>query len=529
MTSTPIHIETPLERTAGIDVTRLVPWVVGAVVLAVGLMLIDTLPVGVIHDDGMYVILAKSLATGHGFRWLNVPGAPPATHFPPGYPAVLALLWWIAPTFPKNVLLFKTANALFTGVAAAATARYVQRRFAMSPSAAAAFALVALLGIPTLALSVMVMSEPLFLALLLPTLLLGERVVGGEGTARRDVILLGVLCGAETLVRTHGIALVIAAPLMLATRRRYADAAICAAIAMAVVLPWQLWVSMNAGIFPEPMRGNYESYGAWLIAGVRVEGIGLLARTAQRTSTELAAMFATFIAPAMPGAIRITLLIALGGLAAAGARLYWRRAPVSLLFLGFYAAIVVLWPFTPARFAWGVWPLVFLLPVLGGWELATWRPGTRAMRSLRAFGLASATCVALGYATYTLRGYRGQWWESIPRKNAAILRPVVLWAARETAPGDVIAAEGESAVYLYANRMAVPVQTFTVQEYFRPRTPAENAAAIRAILARYPARAVAVSSPRMWEAARELATQHPPLLVLRDTFPGGIALTPVSR
>ena len=77
--------------------------------------------------------------------------------------------------------------------------------------------------------------------------------------------------------------------------------------------------------------------------------------------------------------------------------------------------------------------------------------------------------------------------------------------------------------------MAVPVQTFTVQEYFRPRTPAENAAAIRAILARYPARAVAVSSPRMWEAARELATQHPPLLVLRDTFPGGIALTPVSR
>jgi hypothetical protein len=123
---------------------------VGAAVFAVGAVLVDGLPVGVAHDDGMYVILGKALATGQGYRWLHVPGAPPATHFPPGYPAVLALLWWLFPAFPANVIVFKLANALFMGVAAAGCFWFVRERFSMSKIGAAIFASVATLGIPTL-------------------------------------------------------------------------------------------------------------------------------------------------------------------------------------------------------------------------------------------------------------------------------------------------------------------------------------------------------------------------------------------
>jgi hypothetical protein len=531
MTTTPLHIEATLDRSARFDATHLMPWLVGAMVLAAGMMLVDSLPVGVVHDDGMYVILAKSLATGHGFRWLHVPGAPPATHYPPGYPAVLALLWWLFPGFPANVLVFKMANAVFSGVAAAGTARFAHRRLGMSASGAAAFSLVALLGIPTLTLSVIVMSEPLFLALLLPTLLLAERIAhdAPSGVKRRDIVLLGALCGVATLVRTHGIALIAAAPLVLALRRRYRDAVLCAAVAVAIILPWQLWVSSHSGVFPMPMRGGYESYGAWLIAGVREEGIGLLARTAARTSAELAMMFATLIAPSIHNALRYVALLMLAALAIAGVRSLWRLAPVSLLFLAFYAAIVIVWPFTPARFAWGVWPLVIALPVLGARDLLGWRPTLPALRMLRMSALAGAACVALGYATYTLRGYRGQWWQSIPRAGAANLRPLVFWAARQTAPTDLLAVEAESAVYLYTGRQTVPVHTFTVQQYFHPRSPSENAAVIRAILATYPVTAVAVSTAAMRAAARELATSHPPALAVRDTFPGGIVLTPTPR
>jgi len=61
--------------------------------LVVGLLAINPYPLGVLHDDAVYAILAKSLATGHGYRYLNLPGEPPATHFPPGYPLFLAALW----------------------------------------------------------------------------------------------------------------------------------------------------------------------------------------------------------------------------------------------------------------------------------------------------------------------------------------------------------------------------------------------------------------------------------------------------
>src|SRR5690349_24054015 len=111
----PVSASAPATRTWP---AWLLPLLVGALAFAAGALIIEAYVVGVVHDDGMYVILAKSLATGRGYRWLNIPGAPPATHFPPGYPAVLALLWWIFPEFPGNVAAFELANAFFMAIAA---------------------------------------------------------------------------------------------------------------------------------------------------------------------------------------------------------------------------------------------------------------------------------------------------------------------------------------------------------------------------------------------------------------------------
>ena len=141
------------------------------VILAIGIALIDALPVGVAFDDGMYVILAKAIATGHGYRWLNVPGTPPATHFPPGYPAFLALLWQVFPKFPANVLAFKTANAILLAIAGGAIVVFARRRFNFSPLAAAGLGIAGCAVIPVLILSTTVLSEPLFLALIIPILL----------------------------------------------------------------------------------------------------------------------------------------------------------------------------------------------------------------------------------------------------------------------------------------------------------------------------------------------------------------------
>ncbi|HEX8849279.1 MAG TPA: hypothetical protein VF761_07105, partial [Gemmatimonadaceae bacterium] len=126
--------------------------------------------------------------------------------------------------------------------------------------------------------------------------------------------------------------------------------------------------------------------------------------------------------------------------------------------------------------------------------------------------------------------YRHQWWASIPRSVTGAGRELMLWIGMHAPRDAVVATEVESAVYLYTGRQSVPVSTFTVQEYFAPRTPRENAAAIREIIGRYRPQAVVVTSTRMRDAVRELALEIPPALAVVDTFPGGgVVLVPTSR
>src|SRR5262245_65579762 len=122
-----------------------VPVLLALVAFVYAVSAIEPLPVGVFQDDGMYVVLAKSLATGEGYRYLNLPGAPNATHFPPLYPAFLALLWKVGPAFPGNIVLFKFANAVLTAIAAALTFLFARRRIGLElvPAALATVAFTA--------------------------------------------------------------------------------------------------------------------------------------------------------------------------------------------------------------------------------------------------------------------------------------------------------------------------------------------------------------------------------------------------
>src|SRR5690349_16293440 len=75
-----------------------------------GLVASSPASVGVIWDDAVYVITANALATGDGYRVIHIPGAPAATHYPPLWPAILSVVWRIAPGFPENVRWMKLLN-----------------------------------------------------------------------------------------------------------------------------------------------------------------------------------------------------------------------------------------------------------------------------------------------------------------------------------------------------------------------------------------------------------------------------------
>ena len=159
----------PAARTTLAD-PRTIGVLVAAIALAIALTAVPNWPAGVFQDDGIYVILGKALATGEGYRYLNLPGAPYATHYPPGYPLFLALLWKVSPQFPQNVALFTFASAGFLALAAFGTFRFAHGRLGLSSLGAAVVAIAGSVSMPAIIFGVFVLSEPMFMAFLLPVL-----------------------------------------------------------------------------------------------------------------------------------------------------------------------------------------------------------------------------------------------------------------------------------------------------------------------------------------------------------------------
>ena len=499
---------------------------VAGVGLVTGLAIVDALPVGVVADDAFYVILARSLATGQGYHALNLPGHPAGTHFPPGYPALLALLSFIAPAFPASVVVFKACNAVFLAASAVLVARLLRRRLEMGAGWCVAVGVVTAVSVPLLILSNLVLSELFFLALVLALLVALERMVDEPASTVR-VILLGVAIGGCALVRTHGVVLVPAAALVLLARRRWRDTLLLTAAAIVTLLPWQLWTARHGGQLPAPLLGMYDSYAAWWLRGVRQLGPSMIGQTVRKTTTETSVMLSVLFSPLRTDAGRAATKVALAALTVAGAIAMRRRIPVTLLFMAGYLFIVLIWPFQTARFVWAVWPLLLAVVVAGGWAAVTQRGWRVPVRVALA---AALVWIAAGYGAYELRGIRGAWWSSLARANAPRMATTVQWVATHTAPGEIVATEYEGAVWLYTGRQALPIIPLTPAQYLRDYSPKENAQeGLEPLLDAYPVRTVVVGTGNAYDAAAFLSTQRPNRLQLRERFAGGAAFTVTPR
>src|SRR5262249_58555896 len=102
-------------------VSRLILAAILLIAAGVNLTLLRPEGFGSYHDDGLYAVLAKALATGKGYKLISLPLEPDQTKSPPVYPLLLALIWRIYPQFPENViwmmLLSVAATLSFLGLA----------------------------------------------------------------------------------------------------------------------------------------------------------------------------------------------------------------------------------------------------------------------------------------------------------------------------------------------------------------------------------------------------------------------------
>jgi hypothetical protein len=506
------------------------PLLAAALVCAVAASLVAPYPVGLFHDDGVYLVLAKSIATGNGYRYLHLPGAPVATHYPPAYPLLLAVLWTLAPRFPANLTIILLANAALLGLVAWGSARFLISRLEWPPFAATAFALVATLSLPLIQLTTLVLSEITFLGMLFLVLTSAERCVASRGSHLQDV-LLGAGAGGLVLVRAHGVVLVAALALVLVSRREWRRVGLCVAGAAMVIAPWQLWVTIHDAALPATLRGSYGSYTSWFATGLADGGLMFAGQTIARNASEAAAILADRFAPWHPGMLRLIPLTFALALLALGIIRLWRRTPVTVAFLLAYVAVTLIWPYTPWRFIWGIWPFVLLLAVEGGATIVRWHPAQRPMQVVRRCLFPVLALLGLGLARAEVVAYRDRAWASPIRDATRSIAPAMRWISQNTDPHETVIADAEPLVYLFTARPSMPPVAFTAAEYVRPRDPAADVAALAELVRQFPVRYVVTVVPSTIAAARLLEhPASPSTIALRevDAVPG-VAVFSVIR
>ncbi len=500
------------------------PLAAGAIVGAIAVAAITAVPVGVFWDDGVYLIGAKSIATGAGYRFLHLPGAPPAVHFPPLWPALLAVIWKLSPSFPENVVLLKLVNPLLLAVGAALACWYGVRRLDVPAPVAAATAVIFAAALPVMVIAGVLFSEPLFFVALVVALALADRAVDRGGW--RTAVAAGAAAGAVALGRSAGITVIPALLLALLIANRRREAMIAAGTAVALLAPWQLWVASRVNELASPLRGSYGPYLDWVMGMYRERGGAFALVMARMNLLAIMRSLGVALFPFGPRETRpllVTLVLVVTAIAVIRVR---RRATTALLFFLFYFAVVFVWPYTPDRFMWATWPLLGMLVASGAvecWRIGAHHGAVPSVRATSAFACAIGVFAIGGHAGYSVRGASRHWWDSAARNNADALIPAADWINANTKPDDVVAVDGEPFIYLHTGRTVVPVHILSPDEYFAG-TPIERAAAdLRSLIeTQHPAYVVFSGAAGERDAAPLLDGRNgAPKLVWIATLPGG--------
>jgi hypothetical protein len=217
------------------------------VVLALYLARLDRVA-GLVVDDAWYVLLAKALADGDGFRLTSSAASQILPSVPPGFPALLSPVFWLKPDFPQNVLLLKAVSIVAMFGAGLATFWYVTRcrRWPWRIALAVSLATVVTPAFVFLATST-VMAECVFTFAQLAAVVVLDGACAGDGRSRRrSTVLAAVLAAATMLIKSSGAALIAASVLYLLKERRWRHAVLFAAVTFVCLTPWLLYARAHA-------------------------------------------------------------------------------------------------------------------------------------------------------------------------------------------------------------------------------------------------------------------------------------------
>lgn len=219
---------------------------IAAVVISIYALRLDG-AAGLIVDDAWYVVLAKALADGDGYRLISSATAPILPVVPPGFPALLSLAFLAEPRFPENLLWLKLVSVLAMIAIGILCWIDLTRHRGLSRAHAALLASTIVLtpAFVFLATST-VMAECVFTLAQIVAVLLVERAARRDQTDGQAAMLAGAAAAAVTLIRTAGIVVTVAAIPYLLLARRWRQALILSITVAVCLLPWELYQRVHA-------------------------------------------------------------------------------------------------------------------------------------------------------------------------------------------------------------------------------------------------------------------------------------------
>ena len=180
-------------------------------------------------------MLGEALASGRGYREIDKPDAPRHAHFPPGYPAALALIWRF---FGRSVAAAHAFSMICT--VAAVVLAWLWFHTLYRPRIAFLLGLALALNWTWTRNGGSIQSEPLFLLSEMLAIHLAVRAGGRDRIT--SGVMLGICLGACVLIRHVGVCIGAAVITDLALGRRWRALRAAVLSTVLIILPWAVWL-----------------------------------------------------------------------------------------------------------------------------------------------------------------------------------------------------------------------------------------------------------------------------------------------
>jgi hypothetical protein len=439
--------------------------------------------IGTYHDDGIYVVTAKSLSEGTGYRIISLPGSPPQTKYPILYSYILSWAWSVSPVFPGNIALLKSVNIIFLFFIFITAYRFYCTAVAEGEIDGYVYAALVGANPGIFSFAEFAVSDLLFaLVVILTCWLYGSRDSAWFQGWKAGI--LGLICVIALLTRSAGIPLAVAGAIHFLWMRRFRELAIYGITLVLAIMPWIGWRVGNAvSVSPSSLLAYYLQYDVhntafYLMFSDPIKSGEMLWANCRYLLDSLDMIWLLPVFPQLRLKMFVLSLLAVGAYCSIGKHSVFLTA-----FFGFYLLLILGWPFSPFRYVLPIIPLLLLFVFRGIHALENtirriWRGAEKLPLSVLVRVPAYLiVCLNIAWLVSTVqpsndRWVRGAFGQRLDYSWSGFLETFE-WIRANTHKGDVLATAYDPMYYLYTGRRAIMPTYHKPETYFYPYAGAD--------------------------------------------------------